>query len=367
MPKRSTQHLYAFDAWRFLAAMTVMLYHFLTYDPSSESWLPAVALELQQVVDLFFLLSGLVIMTNYDTSLRSLADVRHFLVRRLARIYPLHLLTLAFFVVVGAAGAAGVITLGNPDRYDFASLPAQILLVNAWGTTSTLTFNYVSWSISAEWMAYLAFPLLALGFRRYGLAALVAALLAAVALLETLSITRVIPDPSWIDTTTYGAYRALPSFILGCIAAVVVQRWRMPVRSLVPGIAVFLATCVGMFVAPSPYLVLGGFAVATVLTASAELNNPDCARLFRPVSILGQAAFGIYMLHPVAGAIFMGGFWRRLVGPLELANIYVYMALVSAGVIVAAILSLRYVEAPMRRLINHRFAPSKSLPAAAAA
>jgi peptidoglycan/LPS O-acetylase OafA/YrhL len=34
-------------------------------------------------------------------------------------------------------------------------------MVHAWGTTPTVGWNFPSWSISAEWLAYLLFPLVA--------------------------------------------------------------------------------------------------------------------------------------------------------------------------------------------------------------
>ncbi|ODN69655.1 acyltransferase family protein [Methylobrevis pamukkalensis] len=175
MTERGTfQHYHVFDAWRFGAAMTVMLYHFLHYDPTAATWMPQAAEKLQQVIDLFFILSGFVIMSSYGTSVRSLATFRSFIVRRLSRIYPLHLLTLGFFVAIGVAGALGIVHLENPARFDLATVPLHLLMIHAWGLMPDLTFNYVSWSLSAEWMAYLAFPAIALAYRRGGLPALFA-------------------------------------------------------------------------------------------------------------------------------------------------------------------------------------------------
>src|SRR5690606_17171032 len=85
-----------------------------------------------------------------------------FLVRRVARFYPLYLATLAFFVVVGAAVQAGFASTGVDGRYDFSALPANILLMQGWGLTDTLTFNYVGWTLSAEWFCYLTLPAIVL-------------------------------------------------------------------------------------------------------------------------------------------------------------------------------------------------------------
>jgi peptidoglycan/LPS O-acetylase OafA/YrhL len=63
----------------------------------------------------------------------------------------------------------------------------QLTLLQAWGVTRSPGWNVPSWSISAEWFAYLLFPLLAPGLmwvRERGIALLIAAAsLAAMALL----------------------------------------------------------------------------------------------------------------------------------------------------------------------------------------
>ena len=52
------------------------------------------------------------------------------------------------------------------DTFQLGELPWQILLVHAWGVTDQVSWNVPSWSISAEWFAYLCFPLVAYGLGR---------------------------------------------------------------------------------------------------------------------------------------------------------------------------------------------------------
>jgi len=57
-------------------------------------------------VDLFFILSGLVISSNYLTRITTLGDAKKFLGLRLFRLYPLHLAVLVAFVGLECAKLA---------------------------------------------------------------------------------------------------------------------------------------------------------------------------------------------------------------------------------------------------------------------
>ncbi|MDP1171590.1 hypothetical protein, partial [Klebsiella pneumoniae] len=48
----------------------------------------------------------------------------------------------------------------------WSSLPANLLMLHAWGLAPVAGWNHPSWSISAEWFAYLCFPLFAFVFWR---------------------------------------------------------------------------------------------------------------------------------------------------------------------------------------------------------
>jgi peptidoglycan/LPS O-acetylase OafA/YrhL len=138
---------------RAIAALMVLVLHL---DQICGNRLAAVFSPVAQGflgVDLFFVLSGYILTHVYAAD--AATSVRHygiFLWRRLARIYPLHLATLAFlFAMVAARG------LLNTNFWSIAELPRHLLLLQAW--TPDLSWNLPSWSISAEWAAYVCFPL----------------------------------------------------------------------------------------------------------------------------------------------------------------------------------------------------------------
>jgi peptidoglycan/LPS O-acetylase OafA/YrhL len=115
-------------------------------------------------VSYFFILSGFVLMRQFDRA----ASYRTFISKRLARIYPLHLLTLVAsllaFAIIGSPLAGYV---GTP-----LGTVANFLLIHGWipgHPDIRQAWNGVSWTLSCEFFFYLLAPalFLALDRRRY--------------------------------------------------------------------------------------------------------------------------------------------------------------------------------------------------------
>ncbi|WP_300393428.1 acyltransferase [Henriciella sp.] len=121
-------------------------------------------------VDLFFILSGFVIMLAYKDRMKSPIDYVRFLGLRLGRIYPVHLVTLAAAVLaIGYVNAMrGRDLFYWRDTLD--SLWRNLTLTQAWPGVENYSWNMPAWSISVEWAAYLAFPLFLFLSRRLGAA-----------------------------------------------------------------------------------------------------------------------------------------------------------------------------------------------------
>ena len=159
--RANRQKLPGLTSIRAIAAWWVVLFH---TKEQLATLLPGWALQLIGSgyigVDLFFILSGFVIELNYGERLAGGIEAwTEFLKRRFARIYPLHFVVLCAMTVYALLVYAhsGHLT----ENFDFATLPAHFLLVQSWGVDSALRWNDPAWSISAEMMAYLLFPLTA--------------------------------------------------------------------------------------------------------------------------------------------------------------------------------------------------------------
>lgn len=123
-------------------------------------------------VDLFFMLSGMVLTLHYHDkfSMQSKGrDIDRFYVRRLKRIYPMHLAMIAVIGIFALTGVPHPITSGNEHlifKHWQATGIVNLLLMNGWGIMPVPSWNEPSWSLSITFLIYVLFPNLLLMMKR---------------------------------------------------------------------------------------------------------------------------------------------------------------------------------------------------------
>lgn len=339
------QHFRVLDFWRLFAAVGVMSFHFLRYAPVEHRWMEESLHRLLPVMDMFFMISGFLIMLHHgDSVLEGAGSVRRFIVRRFARIYPLYFATLLFFIGIGIAVQLGYVTTGWAHRFDFEYLPHNLLLIQSWGLVEYLTFNYVAWTLSAEWFCYLVFPLLVAAFKFSGAIGLAVIAAVAIVSLEAISAAGLIPEGSWLKTNSWAAFRAFADFTVGALIAVLVRRSRWMLRSHLPAWTLFFVSLATMYFGATGHLSLALLASAVFLAALAEQNNPDGANFLKPLHGLGQVSFGIYLIHPVLEVGLFSVIWRMVLEPQDVMPFFVYWLFPMGTVLLVALASNRWFE-----------------------
>ncbi|KAI3611845.1 hypothetical protein D8I24_0003 (plasmid) [Cupriavidus necator H850] len=120
-------------------------------------------------VDGFFILSGFILTYNYDPGPGGRLDWKKFIVARIARIYPVYVVCLLLFAIAVLARDVALHThmLGT-DGYTAPKFLLELSLLSAWRYAGPGGWNDVAWSVSAEWFAYVWFPLYLLSAPRTG-------------------------------------------------------------------------------------------------------------------------------------------------------------------------------------------------------
>ena len=157
MAAEGRPQLHALTGLRFVVAFQVLAYHALAPKAASPFWMRSLVGSGYVGVSLFFVLSGFVLTYTYHDALRDgTATRRAFLASRVARIYPVYLLSLAvalppLFWLIASKGL-------RMDWGWFTQLVAMYAgLVQAWDPRRACVLNCPAWSLSDEAFFYLAF------------------------------------------------------------------------------------------------------------------------------------------------------------------------------------------------------------------
>ncbi|MDB4956610.1 MAG: acyltransferase 3 [Myxococcales bacterium] len=286
----------ALDAWRGICALLVALEHL-----NIDSVLHRNALIHHgfRFVDFFFVLSGFVIAHAYRERLqRGGAEVRAFLVRRIGRLWPLHIVMLlgffGFETCVWLANHAHISTgrAAFAEHDTLASLPANILLVHSWGILDHPTWNVPSWSISTEVFAYGLFAALCALVPRKWLDPVASVLLAG-----SVAVILFVAPLGMRSTFDYGLFRCVFGFTMGVLIRRVWQRWPLKLGTF-GEIAVVLLVVGGVILIPdeSSVLVTALFALAVWVFAGEDGLLSGLLRKKLPQA-LGRWSYSIYMVH----------------------------------------------------------------------
>jgi peptidoglycan/LPS O-acetylase OafA/YrhL len=217
--EQTRMHFRVLDSWRGIAALLVAIFHLNVY---SAIYPLDFIRNAYLFVDFFFVLSGFVITHSYAGRLETLEDLGSFAVRRLGRLWPLHVVVLLAFVAVESAKA--VLAARGASFYippftganSLHTLPMNLAFAQSFGLERQLTWNPPSWSICAEFWTYLIFAgalFVATAFLsriRFAAAGLIAAILIGSA------STLIMFGQHGIDATyDLGLVRCLYGFLVG--------------------------------------------------------------------------------------------------------------------------------------------------------
>lgn len=313
-------------------------------------------------VDLFFVLSGFLLAMNYahlfsgGWSLRAWVD---FLLRRLARIYPLYFVIVAVTLVY-ALGVYGSFQNHNgfPElnlHRPFLDIAANIALIQSWGISRSI--DGVAWSLSTEWCAYLFFPVLVwLGLFCRRQTALIVGVLVAATVVATVSLTMSDgayhsgPLDAYDGRTIQPLLRCFGGFLLGILTYRISRAPRVSAwiaRDSVCGVAVVLLFS-GFALGAYDLLVYPLFAV---LVLGLYGNRGWLGRVFGcwPIYWLGLISYSLYLLHLyLIGPRQLIEHWFRGWMPADWAG-YAANAVVYAALLGLSSLTYWTVEEPGRR------------------
>lgn len=302
---KNTQELVALTSLRGVAAVMVLVSHYtMVFTDDFARWMPGnILLNSYLFVDLFFILSGFVLAYVYQdfTGGVTRAQYREYLIARIARIFPLHWVTLAIVLILelGSLFVWHQYPVVQPHwaqpftaNQSWSSLFSNLTMLQTlhWDAY----WNVPAWSLSAEFSAYLWLPCLIFYLRKHALRRDVG--VAAVALAILLAIEIRFGDLGYAFAGWPQIFRAGADAALGVVAW---NCYRFNNLSRFTGryLLVFLAVTFFVLALPVPAICAIPFFVLLVLIAARNQKTPS-PLLHHPISVFfGRISFGLYLIH----------------------------------------------------------------------
>jgi peptidoglycan/LPS O-acetylase OafA/YrhL len=356
MRGQSAAQINALTGLRFFAATIVVLFHFAHF---GGKLLQNFIAHGFVGVTIFFVLSGFILAYTYSTSPGVMKGTkRSFWVARFARLYPMYLLGIAFFL-------PSVLHRVEPTSLKVLSGAASVLLAQAWLHPLGLAWgmwNPPGWSLSAEAFFYLLFPLFcpvlsSLPKNRLTWVALVCSVVSLAAPVSFL-LSGSADLTFWIFPPLF----RLPEFLLGIAVGLLWKNRRTtafdsiaPYSAMAAMTALVLCMCTSLHNeifyngATSP--------LAALLICSLACGRGLLAKLFAwaPVVAFGAASYSLYILHWA-----MWDLYEKIFGKAQLASLHpsIFFAIYFCITIFAAWICHKYIEEPLNIKLRKRLMPA---------
>jgi hypothetical protein len=296
------------DGWRGIAALAVAAFHF---GVSNHFYWIFLIRTASPYVDFFFVLSGFVIAHTYADRLRTLTDIRSFIVRRFGRLWPLHIAVLSSlialetlkWVVIASTGiSAGEAAFTGSSSA--MAIPAHLAFLQSFGIFQDYTWNGPSWSIGCEFWTYLVFAVVCLTRARPRLCIMCGLMIVSAAILARFN------DGGLPATYNLGFFRCVLGFFAGALTHQL-YRLRSTRRDVVHAkhataaeLGVVAVAILFIGVAPdlvqmSPLLSFVPVLLfpAIVVIFAAQRGVLSRCLLSIPIQRLGTWSYSIYMIH----------------------------------------------------------------------
>lgn len=367
-PQANGRTLALLQALRALAAIAVVIYHCHSealnwFSPGQAR--PPEVFPWMAGVDVFFAISGFIIVLSSRKLFAAPGGVRLFVVRRLIRVLPLYWAMTALFLLVVAV-APGVLNSGIPDWRQIVASFLFFPLTRPDGLT--LPVYSLGWTLNYEMLFYALFAGAVALPRRAAVIAVALVLGGGVAFS---ALAGPLPEPFQFWTRPivldfifglclgllYGRGATIPPVpaMAGALVAVVVLALDLPVQAPLNGLPT-LGPILGYGLPAALLVAMAAFGETEKLSREVAgrinmLRRP-LAGVIRIFAELGDASYALYLLHP-----FVIRAMRKVFVMLGMGAWMTPLLFTIAGVVASSIagwLLFRLVEAPVTQWLRRR-------------
>ena len=323
---------------RGIAVLLVVAYHLTKIEAkygNGEIYLPKLLNIGIAGVDLFFVISGFVMVTVTHGWFQKQYSIRRFLYHRVTRIYPIYwfysLIVLSIYLLY-----PGMVNISQGGD---VNIIASFLLL----PQDQLPLLMVGWTLVHEMYFYIVFALLLLFPERRLIPLLLIWSMLVIAIPQTNNAA-----------ITLLSHPLTMEFIAGALIALLLRRWTFTGGGwlAMAAVLIWLSAYVGYVqlggaLEPDGWhrVLLFGLPSALVVIGFVAMERNSGRRFSGWITTIGDASYSIYLSHVLVLSA-LGRLWAVVWQPGILDNIVAILVML-LGVLAAGILSYRFIEQPM--------------------
>ncbi|MCO5091591.1 acyltransferase [Bosea sp. (in: a-proteobacteria)] len=349
-PIRSIQVL------RALAALMVAVHHVqpdaaVIAERAGLSFARSDLLPWMAGVDIFFVVSGFIMVHASQELFGRAGAARAFLTRRLARIVPLYWAMTSLFLLAGLAVPA----LLNSDAPSLGQVLGSYLFWPVVSTQGLVQPVYsLGWTLNYEMLFYVLFAAGLMLPARLTLPA-VTLVLAGLVAAQSLAGPLALPFGFWGQPIVLEFAAGMGIAVLRRKGLRLHGALRIAVAAAGAGLLIAAAHLPGTDGPWSSVLWRGGAAILLMLAAGCGREGIVPIGPVKALAVVGDASYALYLVHP-----FVIRGLREVVLRLGLPMPALYIALALAGSVIAALMVHRFFEKPATRLVRRRLSSASS-------
>ena len=370
--KNKVNYFYGIDFLRWVAALAIVFYHYLLHfqivEINSSSFLNYLVINkefAQAFVWMFWAISGFVFTNIY---IKRDVTFKKFFVARFARLYPLHFVTLILvtvlqfisFIIFDYTYQHSYLLVA----YDLYHFILNIFFASNWGLEKAWSFNTPVWSVSVEVPIYFLFFSSLFFIKKYKyLTPLIIICFVYFILPDLINIleTNELIKPNHFQKIALSNFpRCIFYFFLGSFVFFIYSKLKE--YSKILSILSFFSTliCITLLILESSQLnnLINSFPSTVTLFFSLILFfacfDDIFPNLFKKFSTISTTSYSIYLIHFPMQLIMLIIVEKFSLDFSLFKNYFIFLLFI--GILqYISILSFKYLESPLRKIINLRY------------
>ena len=362
--KKKITYFYGIDFLRWFAALIIVLYHyclhfkieeinynqFLNYLVENREFGP-------HFVWLFWAISGFVFTNIY---IHREVTLRKFFISRVARLYPLHFLTLIIVATLQFISLAWFNDTQESYSNDLYHFILHLFFASDWGFHNDWSFNTPVWSVSIEFPIYFLFfftliflkkikilyPIFMIGVFYYLFPEIV----------ELINSDKLIVFNKWqnlafFNFTSCIFYFFMGTFIYFChLKLKKYTKLTLSFTSIIIIICLYLLNTSGKDLSFIPTTVLLFFSLILFAASLDYFFDKNSKRVIS----LGNTSYSIYLIHFPLQLVLML-LIKKLSINIEIFQNFLIFLLFLVTLQLISLISYKYFESPLRKIINSKY------------